>query len=79
MNVALLQILAIAIGLYVPAFAVVAAVLFFLDGAAARREGRPRKKRYVVMFVLGVSLVALLATLVLAIGYFLSVAMRNVV
>ena len=59
----LLEIFAWAIVMAIALFAVASVVLFIKDGIASKREGRSRKKKYTVMFIIGMAVIGLAAVI----------------
>ena len=59
----LLEIFAGAIMIAIALFAVVSVVLFIKDGIASKREGRSRKKKYTVMFIISMAVIGLAAVI----------------
>ena len=57
------EIFAGAIMIAIALFAVVSVVLFIKDGIASKREGRSRKKKYTVMFIISMAVIGLAAVI----------------
>ena len=60
-----------------PLFALASTILFIMERVRARRQRRRMKKRYLVAFILGVTLLLLLIAFILLTMYLFSVAMRS--
>ena len=59
----LLEIFAWAIMIASALFVVASVALFIKDGIASKREGRSRKKKYTVMFIISMAIIGLAAVL----------------
>ena len=71
------EILTMAILCGVPLFALASTILFIMERVRARRQQRRMKKRYLVAFILSMTLLTILIALILASMYLLTVAMRS--
>ena len=71
------EILTMAILCGVPLFALASTILFIMERVRARRQQRRMKKRYIVAFILSMTLLTILIALILASMYLLTVAMRS--
>lgn len=58
-------------------FVIVSVVLFIKDGILAKREGTGRKKRYTVMFIVSMAIVALAIVILILLHILSMLVMRS--
>jgi len=58
-------------------FVIAAIVLFIKDGILAKREGRGRNKKYTVMFIISMTIVALMAVIGILLCILAMLVMRS--
>ena len=76
MNI-LIQILTLTLAGLFAAFLIVSIVMFIKDGVDSKRESRPRKLKYVVMFTVSMTIIGTFVTIIALLYALTAIAMTS--